>query len=1747
MRIRLVILFLLAFVLNVSAQNPSTILIQLGVKGITSVGGSTNYGNCLVKTKPDGTIDSSLTSGGGGSTGTVVITRLNKVRYIDSVNGTDVVGSGAITSPYKTFAYAITQNDKPVVYVFAPGTYTSPGADIVSVNKTDMTLVGYDYKNTTITGLLQFMTGSDVNLNVYNIWLTSGIRQDSPTTMVLNLYDHARVDAFQAMNPSNSVLMVYRDPTIDWDYPDNSYLTISNLCYASRIVFVPTNSLSALWTNGVYDVGKALNELPSWVTNWVVSQQYVTSAVTNGLAGASWVTNWVQAKGYLTNYVELDPIWSGVSNQYASTNWVNAHGYLTNYVELDPIWSGVSNQYASTNWVNAHGYLTNYVELDPIWSGVSNQYASTSWVLSRGFITSISNSLTIPGNLSQRYSKFNGTVNSNTYPAWEITFYNGGFGDPTYTGKVYFSSSGWNFTGTNMYIMNNGGILADRNWVITNFAAATNWAMITNWVVAQGYLTNVTLQMAANAGGTITGQTVTIDAANECNNTYGGGLVTLGRGINAGRVEGGVQSNSYNGGFNFGHLRDAACAQIMDSSPFDNANSSLNMGDLMSGSTQYMSSTAYGAMNVGALMSGSIQDCAGASINHGTLFNGSAQHNGLDGNYQLGYVRNTSTQTIGVVSGVGSMNFGRLFNNCLQYNNGRGSVNVGSLNGYGQQYIAAGEGDMNIGYVVSQGLQYINANGAENHGSVNQSIQTNVGSGSVNAGYLVGQSLQFVGQAGSFNFGSMSGSTQSVTGAGSGNIGVLYPGVQTNAGNGSFNIGSLSGSSIQSISATVYGGMNIGELRNGSIQSIAVGSKGSLNLGYLDGQFQFMTGSGSVTFVPNVTNSHDRSFVFRTNANSVANDSMVVPDMYTMSLYPSASNQYDLGSSNMPYRSGYFGTNSVWLGDYQMTKARAQAWDVAANLASGTNDVVFDASNTRTNTYGGYLSILGNRVVEGSGSFARAIGAESHAEGYKTIASGGGSHAEGVASDQYGIIAAGSGSHAGGFAMPGSGYILATNNGSFAGGYVDAGDTTIASGIGSFAYGRNVRALDPNSVAFGQSTVASGTTAYAEGYNTRALGSYSHAEGQNTSTEPGSLGVHVEGYGTVGVGWWSHAEGCGSRAGGNNSHAEGYYTLIDILAHSAHAEGYGTRVGTNCIGAHAEGCSQLAMVGDKNIFAGAPGSHVEGYATRMYNPEPGEPSTTNSMIMALNVGAHAGGCVANGETNSAEGAGGFVHGEQVRAYGQCSFALGQNIIATNNNVFAWSDGQTPNYADHGSNTFNIRALGGIWADANIFPGASNQYSIGSAALPFKDIYVGTSSLHIGSTVISQTKVANWDAAANFPITGITGTPIGITTTVVAFANASAWECAASSADGRVLAAGHNTGAYISTNAGTNWVSVPVLVGAHIQSACMSHDGRVIALGSYNDEFVMSHTKIYISVDYGVNWTGRGPVAEWQSLDCTADGSIILADYNNGDIYVSTDYGTNFNYVSSSPGPDLMAVAISSNGSTSAFMDHDGDIWLSPDLGTNLVQVYTGSAYFAMALAISDDGTKILSGGGAPNPTTTNAPLVVSVNRGTNWTVSSGLWSDQYWLADMSADGRKMFASITESGSTATYKGAFVYSLDSGTTWHAAGSSAVNNGIACSSDGKQIITTDYGTAINKTQLIPSYPSLINWGSIVPSEADLSDIGSAAKPYKNVYATRVISTTGKSCTGTWIDDNLVTNAQVFVSGQLTSWTTNGVEIP
>ena len=293
----------------------------------------------------------------------------------------------------------------------------------------------------------------------------------------------------------------------------------------------------------------------------------------------------------------------------------------------------------------------------------------------------------------------------------------------------------------------------------------------------------------------------------------------------------------------------------------------------------------------------------------------------------------------------------------------------------------------------------------------------------------------------------------------------------------------------------------------------------------------------------------------------------------------------------------------------------------------------------------GYNTMARVEYAHAEGDATTASGHSAHAEGYSTTAYGDSSHAEGSSAS-----ADGNYSHAEGIQTTASGEsshaegntTIASGESSHAEGY-----TTTASGSASHAEGYYTNATKIASHAEGFQTTASGDSSHAEGYETSASGDYSHAEGHTTSAN-GDYS-HTEGSSTTASGSASHAEGNQSKASGINSHAEGRDSAT--YGDSSHAEGIGTIAGnaenTSIQGAHAEGYMTKAS---------ASYSHAEGRAT----DASGDSShAEGSQTTASGDSSHAEGFSAN-----ASGSASHAEGSQTTASGNRSHAEGYFTVAS---------------------------------------------------------------------------------------------------------------------------------------------------------------------------------------------------------------------------------------------------------------------------------------------------------------------------------------------------------------------------------------------------------------------------------------------------------------------------------------------------
>jgi photosystem II stability/assembly factor-like uncharacterized protein len=301
-----------------------------------------------------------------------------------------------------------------------------------------------------------------------------------------------------------------------------------------------------------------------------------------------------------------------------------------------------------------------------------------------------------------------------------------------------------------------------------------------------------------------------------------------------------------------------------------------------------------------------------------------------------------------------------------------------------------------------------------------------------------------------------------------------------------------------------------------------------------------------------------------------------------------------------------------------------------------------------------------------------------------------------------------------------------------------------------------------------------------------------------------------------------------------------------------------------------------------------------------------------------------------------------------------------------------------------------------------------------------------------------------------------------------------WTDVASSADGAKLVAvageGFPVSIYTSTNAGITWVTRGT-PKAWFAVDCSADGSRVVAVGLHN-------TSPYISADSGLTWAtvtipGMSDV-DFQALCCSGDGNLMLAA---GSVYLypsvhyvlyrSADGGTNWTAVEAMQ-TNVSALTCSGDGQTVFAGTRPGRLYRSTDTGLTWTATTAPSEPWH-TLCCSADGTRVYA---AVNPG--DGPmrndLYISFDSGLTWQ-----WKTvpAYGLSKLacSADGRRVVLLSAPNGLILT-------STDSGATWAQQsvppnGGCPWNGGAASSADGNSLIVlSSYAMYALKTTPTPT---------------------------------------------------------------------------
>lgn len=246
-----------------------------------------------------------------------------------------------------------------------------------------------------------------------------------------------------------------------------------------------------------------------------------------------------------------------------------------------------------------------------------------------------------------------------------------------------------------------------------------------------------------------------------------------------------------------------------------------------------------------------------------------------------------------------------------------------------------------------------------------------------------------------------------------------------------------------------------------------------------------------------------------------------------------------------------------------------------------------------------------------------------------------------------------------------------------------------------------------------------------------------------------------------------------------------------------------------------------------------------------------------------------------------------------------------------------------------------------------------------------------------------------------------------------------WISADMSLDGTTMVAvGFGGGMYRSTDSGASWTKIdgavnPPQVGdaggnLAYESVTMSQNGQRIVAVTMVDTGVGANPAnglVYVSQDGGATFTVAGgsaaAPAPWRAVDSSADGSVVVAAAQDGNVHLSTDGGLTFAALPVNIGAGAIAdgwyrVAVSEDGNTIAvagntdFAGTSTGLYTSRDRGATWVQGNATSGAYTSIDMTADGGIMVatMSGAGtvllSTNGGTSFAPLATLPPVETNW-------------------------------------------------------------------------------------------------------------------------------------------------------------------
>ncbi|MEO8836046.1 MAG: hypothetical protein ABI364_04850 [Caldimonas sp.] len=300
---------------------------------------------------------------------------------------------------------------------------------------------------------------------------------------------------------------------------------------------------------------------------------------------------------------------------------------------------------------------------------------------------------------------------------------------------------------------------------------------------------------------------------------------------------------------------------------------------------------------------------------------------------------------------------------------------------------------------------------------------------------------------------------------------------------------------------------------------------------------------------------------------------------------------------------------------------------------------------------------------------------------------------------------------------------------------------------------------------------------------------------------------------------------------------------------------------------------------------------------------------------------------------------------------------------------------------------------------------STQYICNGVALPWVNVTAATQQ-----TTSNTSYVANFNAftTLTLPASPAVGDTVGVT------GGLGGWKFA------------QNAGQTILVGDASNVKST--LVNYATSGAGNSNWGPVASDAAGTNVFAASSSSIVVSHDGGATWVTSLAIADnWRGLAVTPDGQIVYAVSFTGVVEKSTDGGSSWVSLGSSPGGQIERVATSANGQVVLLAGDGagGNVSLSTDGGATFTPVagQPGSGRWVSA-SVSNDGVHLIA---TQNATIGFNQTFASNDGGTTWAlvaVPTGVQQSAF-----SGDGKTLVGLTHQGTDNSVY-----ISKDLGVTW-----------------------------------------------------------------------------------------------------------------